>query len=103
MRSLTLLIIFQVSLALNLSSFAQDAFFVEGYTDQSSYLPGETVNFHISSSEGYCQVQIFRLGAKEKLVWSSDSIQGGLHEVPEQAATHGCQWPVSESLMIPHD
>ena len=27
--------------------------FIEGYTGQSSYLPGEEIDFHISTSAGY--------------------------------------------------
>lgn len=76
-------------------------FFVEGYTGRQSYIPGETVEFHLSSSEEYITLSIYRLGLEEEMVWTNDSIKTGNYPVPESASTHGCQWPVALELEIP--
>ncbi|NND33176.1 MAG: hypothetical protein HKN76_11345, partial [Saprospiraceae bacterium] len=101
MRFFSLLMIYLFLSTFSTASFAQETFFVEGYPDKTSYLPGETINFHLSSSEDLCKMQIYRLGSEEVMVWSSDSIQSALYPVPENASSHGCQWPVSHSLTIP--
>ncbi|MCB0688844.1 MAG: hypothetical protein KDC53_20040 [Saprospiraceae bacterium] len=82
---------------------AQGDFFVEGYTDELSYLPGESVQFHLSSSEPEISMKIVRLGMQDVEKWMSDSIKTGNYPIPENASTHGCQWPVSFSLEIPSD
>ncbi|NND05528.1 MAG: hypothetical protein HKN87_04030 [Saprospiraceae bacterium] len=79
------------------------SFFVEGYTDQLSYLPGDQVHFHLSSSEDICHVAIRRLGLENTLVWEMDSLPVQMQHVPERASTHGCDWPVTHSLKIPED
>lgn len=95
------LIISALICSLSLQILAYDDFFVEGYTDQLSYLPSEKISFHISSSEAMVGMQIFRLGLEEKLEWSSDSVFTATHPVPENASTHGCGWPVSLEFNIP--
>jgi hypothetical protein len=103
MRLITVLFICQCHLFFITTTVAQEAFFIEGYPDQTSYVAGETVHFHLSSSEPFSTMEIFRLGEEEVLKWSSDSVAAGLYDVPEQASTHGCQWPVAHSLTIPDD
>lgn len=103
MLSKTLAILFLVIWQLPMPVGAQDNFFVEGYSDQLSYLPGEDIHFHLSTSEERCSIQIFRLGLEEKLVWSSDSIVAGHYPIPENASSHGCKWPSAFQLTIPQD
>lgn len=86
---------------LPLSIFGFNDFFIEGYMDHLSYVAGEKIEFHLSSSEEICSVEILRIGLHEKLVWSSDSINVDQHEVPENASTHGCNWPVAFAIEIP--
>jgi len=83
------------------NSQAQETFFIEGYTNQLSYVPGEQIDFHISSSETKSSLSIYRLGIEEELVWSSDTISAGNHPVLERASTHGCGWPVAQSISVP--
>ncbi len=78
-----------------------ESFFIEGYTDQLSYLPGDSVHLHLSSSEERCSIVIYRLGQEDELVWSHDSIMTNLHFIPEDASTHGCGWPVAFTLTVP--
>ncbi|MCB0665022.1 MAG: hypothetical protein KDC80_04335 [Saprospiraceae bacterium] len=86
---------------LPLSVFGFNDFFIEGYTDHLSYVTGEKIKFHLSSSEEICSVEILRIGLHEDLVWSSDSINVDQYEVPENASSHGCNWPVAFTIEIP--
>ncbi len=77
--------------------------FIEGYTDQLSYRPGDRLCFKVSSSAESYAIEIARLGAGRELVWQRDGIVAGVHPVPENASSHGCAWPVSCELDIPVD
>jgi hypothetical protein len=74
---------------------------VEGFTDQLSYPPGATVEFHVSSSSSTFSVEVAREGAKREVVWTRAGIPGTEHPVPEDASAHGCRWPVAFRLPIP--
>jgi hypothetical protein len=95
--------LFLVVLIFSIEIVAQDEFYVEGYPDRLSYLPGETIYFHLSTTEERCTMKIFRLGLEEKQVWSSDSIKASAYRVPENASSHGCNWPAAFGLEIPDD
>lgn len=77
------------------------ALFVEGYAGRVSYAPGEDLTLHVSSSAAAFSVEIVRLGAKPESVWSSASVAGREHPVPEDASSHGCRWPMAVTLKIP--
>ena len=77
--------------------------FVEGYTDQVSYQPGETVGFHISTSAATFAVEIVRRGGEDLVVHEKAGIPGGDHPVPIDASSNGCRWPVGFRLQIPAD
>jgi hypothetical protein len=76
---------------------------IEGYTDRLSYLPGETVNFHIATPAERYALEITRLGEKTESVLTRQNLPGEEHPVPENASSHGCNWPVSFSLKVPAD
>ena len=75
--------------------------FIEGYTNQVSYQPGESVAFHISSSEPQYAVEITRLGPEKKTVFKESRKNGAAHPVPENASSHGCKWPAAFELTVP--
>ncbi len=75
--------------------------YIEGYCDQLSYLPGEEIRFHLASSAPSGSLVITRLGISPDTVWTSDSVQVSDHLVPENASSHGCNWPVAFELTIP--
>lgn len=75
--------------------------FIEGYTNQLSYQPGETVAFHLSSSEPGYAVEITRLGPEKKTVYQKSYKNGAAHPVPENASSHGCRWPAAFELTVP--
>lgn len=74
--------------------------FVEGYAGRVSYAPGEDLTLHVSTSAAAFAVEIVRLGAKAESVWSSASVPGREHPVPEDASSHGCRWPAAVTLKI---
>lgn len=75
--------------------------FIEGYTNQLSYQPGETIAFHVSSSEPGYAVEITRLGPEKKTVYKKSYKNGAAHPVPENASSHGCRWPAAFELTVP--
>lgn len=77
--------------------------FVEGYPAAVSYAPGDTATFHVSTTAREFSVKVIRLGATRTTVWTQDGIAGEEHPVPENASSHGCQWPVAFEFPIPSD
>ncbi len=76
---------------------------IEGYTDQLSYRPGETVSFHISTTASRYSLEISRLGAAQEVVHSDSDLPGTSSPIPENASSHGCQWPVAHRFTVPDD
>ena len=77
--------------------------YVLGYPDQLSYLPGEEVAFHLSTSEKKISLLIQRLGGTTVKVSEKVGIPGKAHRIPDRASSHGCNWPVAFRLKIPDD
>ena len=74
----------------------------EGYADQLSSTPGDTVKLCVSSAAPY-SVEVARVGAKREVVWRSDDLPAAAHPVPADASANGCRWPAAVSLRVPHD
>ncbi len=97
---------FMVALIAGSLTFIQaevPSLFVEGYPNQLSYAPGESVHFHVSTSAASYTLAIARLGDQRTPMTEVSQIRGTEHPVPENASSHGCQWPVSHTLQIPND
>ncbi|MSU34365.1 MAG: twin-arginine translocation signal domain-containing protein [Pedosphaera sp.] len=78
--------------------------FLEGYTGQVSYAPGDEVTFHVSTSAPKFTLEIMRLGLKPEVVWATKTSVPGLeHSIPEKASSQGCGWPVALRVKIPAD
>ncbi|MBT6956982.1 MAG: hypothetical protein HN996_01040, partial [Opitutae bacterium] len=77
--------------------------FIEGYSGQLSYAPGEEFKLHTSTSGRQYGIQIKRHGAKVETVFSKSGIRGNEHSIPENASSHGCKWPVGFKMPIPVD
>ncbi|MFP6584715.1 MAG: N,N-dimethylformamidase beta subunit family domain-containing protein [Candidatus Hydrogenedentota bacterium] len=77
--------------------------FIEGYAGQLSVAPGEEVTLHVSTSVTKYDVEITRLGAKTESVWTLNDAPGHAYPVPENASSHGAQWPESFRVTIPHE
>ncbi len=82
---------------------AVKSLWIEGYTRQVSYQPGEEVEFHVSTSSPKFDLEIARVGAERKIVHSQKDIHGGLFSIPWNASSYGCDWPVAHTLKIPTD
>jgi len=77
--------------------------FVLGYANRLSCLPGETVDFHLSSSGNRADMTIERLGAVREKVFDKSEIAVATQPIPDRASSEGCQWPVAVSMQIPTD
>lgn len=77
--------------------------FVEGYSSRVSYAPGDDLSLHVSTSAAEFSVEIARWGARREVVWTSASVVGREHPVPEDASSQGCRWPAAMTLKIPPD
>lgn len=98
-----LILLFAGMLTVPLAAADDDAgsIFIEGYTNQLSYQPGEKVALHLSSSEPQYTVEITRRGPENKTVFKETRTNGAAYPVPENASSHGCQWPAAFELTIP--
>ena len=76
---------------------------IDGYTNQLSVPAGGEISFHISTGAHRYEMEISRVGAERKTVWSRTGLTGVEHPVPTDASTHGCRWPVAVQLTVPGD
>ena len=72
------------------------------YTDQLSYEPGKTVNFHLSTTAKVISLAIYRDGGEQTLVHQHE-VPGEFHETPDDYYEKGCGWPVGHRWQIPDD
>lgn len=77
--------------------------YIAGYTDRSSYAPGEEVVFHLSANVDKLTMKISRLGLATELVLEKPDIAVSAHSIPDRASSHGCQWPATTVVKIPND
>jgi hypothetical protein len=93
-----------LSLSATSSSPAPDTgpkLYLEGYTDRSSYQPGDEVRIHVSTNASRYSIEFARLGASHEVVWSKDDLPGAEYPVPDDASARGCHWPVALTLRVP--
>jgi hypothetical protein len=102
-RLLAVVIVALANAPLQGQSLEPRPLFVEGYTNQLSYAPGDEVRLHVSTSAPKYSLEVARLGAKREVVLTKPGLDGGEQPVPENASSHGCGWPESTSFSIPAD
>jgi len=73
------------------------------YTDRMSYDPGETVEFHVSTTADKWSMQIYRDGYHPEMVHESFDMRGEFTKTSETAYMDGCDWPVLHKWEIPKD
>jgi hypothetical protein len=74
---------------------------VAGYCWPQSASSGEQVGLHMSSSGGRpVRVEVARVGARREIVFSSGAVAVEEHEVPKDASSKGCGWPVALRLDV---
>ena len=74
--------------------------FIEGYTGQVSCRPGEAVGLHVSTTAATFSVEVARLGAERRVVFTRGDIPGCQWPVPEHASATGCGWPAAVDLPV---
>jgi hypothetical protein len=89
-----------VALTVQVSADEPRPLFVEGYTGQLSYVAGDDVTLHASTSAAKYAIEIVRRGAKTDVVYQNGNVPGAEHPIPETASSHGCKWPVSHTLKV---
>lgn len=72
---------------------------IEGYTSEISYQPGDEVGLHVSTDAAKFEIEVAREGAERKVVFAQRDLKGAEYPIPEDASSHGCGWPVA--LKIP--
>ncbi len=77
--------------------------YIAGYPDRLSYLPGEEVSFACSTSAREFSAEIARVGGQRQIVWERKGLAGHMHEVPQDAASLGCDWPQAFAVKISRD
>ena len=75
--------------------------FIEGYATPLSVRAGEQVGLHVSTGLPTFSIEIARVGRERDTVWAKEGLPGTRHPVPENASTHGCDWPVALTLTVP--
>lgn len=70
-------------------------YYLEGYTDQLSYRPGEEIGLHVSTNAPTFTLHIRRVGAQVEGPVYTATFPGREHPTPENASSEGCRWPVT--------
>jgi len=73
------------------------------YTEKMSYDPGETVEFHGSTTAKTWSIQIYRDSHKPQMMNEAFDLPGSFTKTSETAYMDGCDWPVLYSWKIPDD
>ena len=77
--------------------------FIEGYAGKRSVKQGEAIGLHVSTSAASFDVEVAKLGAQRRVLWSKKGLAGANHPVPDDAASMGCRWPLSLELPVGAD
>ena len=75
---------------------------VEGYPDRLSAMPGESVGL-CCAGRGRFSIEVARLGVTRDVVWRRDDLEAIDHPVPDDAAQHGCGWPITVEVAVGDD
>ena len=81
----------------------RDAFYIEGYADQISYVAGQEFTLHVSATASQFRLRCERVGKTRDEVLCVENIPCQSYPVPDNASSHGCCWPLAFSLSIPEE
>ncbi|MDJ0787933.1 MAG: DUF4350 domain-containing protein [Myxococcota bacterium] len=73
------------------------------YSDATSYAPGDTATFFVSSPVPQVRCRVARVGADESTVHEQDGIPAGHHATPADAYRAGCGWPETFAIEVGSD
>jgi hypothetical protein len=71
------------------------------YTDRWSYMPGETVRLHVSTTLASYNIELHRDGAEREVVDIRVDVPGAFHRTPDACSVKGCGWPVAVEILLP--
>ncbi len=71
---------------------------VEAYAMPMSYTVGEEVKLRVSCAEKRFYYTLYRLGATKKEIQNAIVSDVRQHDIPKDASSHGCRWPVTVSI-----
>jgi hypothetical protein len=74
---------------------------LDGYPGKLSVAPGEKLALHLAGSTGSAKLEIARVGAERKVVFSREDVKLSPEATPPDASANGCHWPVTLSVEIP--
>lgn len=74
---------------------------VEGYTDEISYSPGDTVNFKIHSLSNSVDIAIYHYGANKNLIQSAANVASSRQDYNCFSYSFGCDWQTSFQFVVP--
>lgn len=78
--------------------------YIEAYTDKKSYLPGETIHFHVSTNAETYSIEIRKEQWQRVMIAKVAGLPGGFHETPpyeQRPWAEGAGWPVGYSWVVP--
>jgi len=73
---------------------------IEGYANRLSCLPGDEIGLCISTNANRYNVEVARVGAKREVVYKQADLPGVSHDVPIDASSQGCRWPVVFNIPV---
>ena len=62
---------------------------------------GEQVWLHVSTDLPTFSVEIARVGGQREVAWAKRGLAGARRAVPDNASTHGCDWPATVRVKVP--
>lgn len=83
---------------------ATSGLYIEGYTDRHSYLPGQTINFHVSTKTDTYILDIVKEQWDRPSIARVKGINGEYHPIPpfeQKPWANGANWPVSYQWVVP--
>lgn len=80
--------------------------YIEGYTQRKSYLPGETIEFHVSTNAATYSIEILKEQWQRVIVAKVTGLRGSYYPVPapeKKPWENGAGWPVTYSWIVPKE
>lgn len=80
-----------------------DVLEIWGYSPEMSYVAGDMVDLHVSTTADTWSLEICRDGAEYEQVLLVEDLPGVHQDTPEDCSVKGCDWSKSYSFKLPHD
>jgi len=77
--------------------------FIEGYTNQISYFPMDTIDIYISSVTKQYNLSLIEEAINPNIILTSTQLNGSIQNYNECAFSIGCNWKLSKRITIPEN